>query len=171
MELDATTIAMVILFSTIALVTDLKNRRIPNWLTVSSAIAGLAWHAWSGGLAGVGTSLGGFATGFGLLLLLWAIGGGGGGDVKLMGAVGAWLGAFPTLLVFVGSAGFAIVCTIVLVTLKRMHPAPVGTDQAESQSDAAEGDSKLSSVFNFTVPYALPVAMAVWSLALLNLMK
>jgi prepilin peptidase CpaA len=108
--------------------------------------------------------LGGFATGFGLLLLLWVIGGGGGGDVKLMGAVGAWLGAFPTLLVFVGSAGFAVVCTIVLVTLKRLHPAPV-------ESDQSDGESKMSSAFNFTVPYALPVAMAVWSLAALNLLQ
>ncbi len=171
MELDATTIAMVILFSSIALVTDLKNRRIPNWLTVSSAVAGLAWHLWSGGLAGAGTSLGGFATGFGLLLLLWVIGGGGGGDVKLMGAVGAWLGAFPTLLVFVGSAGFAVVCTIVLVTLKRLHPAPVESDQTDATNDASDGESKMSSAFNFTVPYALPVAMAVWSLAALNLLQ
>ena len=87
MDLNTPTIAAVIVFLTVALFTDLRHRRIPNWLTVSAAITGLIWHVVHSGLAGAGTSLGGFATGFALLLLLWAVGGGGGGDVKLMGGV------------------------------------------------------------------------------------
>ena len=44
------------------------------------------------------------ATGFGILLVLWLIGGGGGGDVKLMGALGAWVGASLIMKVFFVSA-------------------------------------------------------------------
>ena len=73
------TVVGVVTFITIALVFDLKNRRIPNWLTVPTAILGLVCHSIANGIPGVLLSLGGFATGFGILLILWLIGGGGGG--------------------------------------------------------------------------------------------
>lgn len=159
MEFNTPTIVAVIIFSSIALFTDLRNRRIPNWLTVSAAITGLVWHIFQNGLAGAGTSLGGFATGFGLLLLLWALGGGGGGDVKLMGAVGAWLGAFSTICVFIGSAGFAVVCSLVVIMLKRHLPT-----SGKKLSDSNEG-----SVRRITVPYALPVSMAIWCMFVISI--
>ena len=105
---DVIAFVVVILIMSVALVTDLKHRTIPNLLTVSGAVGGLVYHLVTGGLDGLLFSLGGFATGFGLLLLLWLCGNGGGGDVKLMGAVGAWLGAFATLIVFIGSALAAV---------------------------------------------------------------
>ena len=159
MEFSTPMIAAVIVFSSIALFTDLRDRRIPNWLTVSAAVLGLVWHITQGGLAGLGTSLGGFATGFGLLLLLWLVGGGGGGDVKLMGAVGAWLGAFSTVCVFIGSAGFAIVCSVVLVAAKRLRPA----------SDEKLSISNEATAGRLTVPYALPVSLAIWSMFVISI--
>jgi len=76
-------------FTAVAAVSDLRTRRLPNWLTVPAFAAGLLAHTVVNGFAGLGFALLGFATGFGLLLVLWLIGGGGGGDVKLMGALGA----------------------------------------------------------------------------------
>lgn len=90
-----------------ACVTDIKTRRIPNLLTFGAAATGLAYHlAMSGweGLMGAGL---GWLAGVAFLFLPFALGGMGGGDVKLMGALGAWLGATATVWVvlYTGIAG------------------------------------------------------------------
>jgi prepilin peptidase CpaA len=61
-------------------------------LTVPAGIAGVLLHTGFGGLSGAGTGVGGAAVGFGLFFPLFALGGMGAGDVKLMAALGAWLG-------------------------------------------------------------------------------
>ena len=99
----------------VAAVIDVRTRRIPNWFTVPVLAGGLIFHTVTGGWGGLLTALGGFVTGFGILLVLWLMGGGGGGDVKLMGAVGAWLGAWLTLIVFLLSAGFAAFFSLVVL--------------------------------------------------------
>jgi len=95
---------VVLGFTLSAAVSDWRTRRLPNWLTVPAFAAALITHAAISGFAGLRLSLLGFATGFGILLVLWLVGGSGGGDVKLMGALGAWLGPMLTLEVFLVSA-------------------------------------------------------------------
>ena len=97
----------VMLFTAVALVWDVRTRRIPNGLNVLGLIAGVVFHTVQRGGDGLLFSLAGFGTGFGILFLLWISGGGGGGDVKLMGAVGAWLGPNLTLIVFIASGFLA----------------------------------------------------------------
>ena len=162
MELNTVQMMAVIGFATIALVTDLKRRRIPNWLTVTATVLGISWNLSEQGTAGLLMSLGGFATGFGILLVLWLIGGGGGGDVKLMGAVGAWLGAMPTLVVFIVSTGFAVICTITMVTWNRLQSSSTDEPVADEEQSA-------QPIAKVTVPYAVPVAMSIWSLFVLHL--
>ena len=76
---------------------DLKTRRIPNRLTFGAAIAGLAYHVLTGGLAGLGQSAGGLAVGLAVFMIPFALRGMGGGDVKLMAALGAWIGPLDAL--------------------------------------------------------------------------
>ncbi|MCD0462702.1 A24 family peptidase [Roseiconus lacunae] len=159
MDLQPVSILAMIALTSIATYVDLKERRIPNALTVSAALGGVAWGAYSGGLAGLLASIGGFAVGFGILLALWLIGGGGGGDVKLMGAVGAWLGPLPTLIVFLGSTLFAIICTLVLMVWNASASHQGGHPTVLSQDDANE-----PPVAKQSIPYALPVALSIWSL-------
>ena len=71
---------------------DLRTRRIPNGLTLGAAALALAFHAIDGGLGGVGTSVAGWLVGGALLVPLFWLGGMGGGDVKLLAALGAWVG-------------------------------------------------------------------------------
>ncbi|MCC9602745.1 A24 family peptidase [Stieleria sp. JC731] len=169
MELNTITIAAMILFTSVATYLDLKDRRIPNWLTVSAAVLGLTWNVFDSGFAGMVTSLGGFATGFGILLLLWLIGGGGGGDVKMMGAIGAWIGAMPTLIVFIASTVFAVLCTVVLLarSASAQKSMPVPNEGGESSTDDGSG----TVVLQHSVPYALPVAMSVWALLLFHVIR
>jgi prepilin peptidase CpaA len=113
-------------------------------------------------------SLGGFATGFGILLVLWLIGGGGGGDVKLMGALGAWLGPLLTLGVFLGSTLIAVFGMLLLFLITLMQ---VGYSRARKQylvrrtqggvavlaGDPAMAERRARAR---AMPYAVPVALA-----------
>ncbi len=95
-----------------AAVTDFRYRRIPNWLTLSAFVLGLLFRLATGGGAGLLDAGLGFAVGFGTLFVLWVCGGGGAGDVKLMGALGVWLGFSLTLSVLVLSV--VVVCLLSL---------------------------------------------------------
>ncbi len=158
----------VLIFVGMALYTDLKSRTIPNQITVTSFVLALVLHTYFGGWAGFLLSLSGFAVGFGILFLLWVIGGGGGGDVKLMGAAGAWVGALPILIIFIASAVFAVFCTMFM-----MLRNPSSEQVAEASTPGATGDSdsplRSKSKLKQSIPYAVPVAMATVCVVLLLL--
>ncbi len=161
-------IAAVAIFTTTAAVSDFRTRRLPNWLTVPALAAAVVMHVTINGLAGLGFSLAGFATGFGILLVLWLIGGGGGGDVKLMGALGAWLGASLTLQVFfVGTilAGLATCAILVAGTVTRgysnVYRRYVDSGR-NSQKSATEQSRRLQRERRRLMPFAVPVAVGTW---------
>lgn len=146
--------AFVAAFTIAAMVTDLRSRRIPNWLTVSAFVVGVVFHTVVTGWHGTLFALGGFAVGFGVLFVLWSIGGGGGGDVKLMGALGAWLGAKLTVAVFLLSAFMAFFCLLAVMGwgLLNRQPATAGA--------SANGGSE--ALFRKTIPYAIPAGLSAW---------
>ncbi len=80
---------------------DIRTRRIPNYLTLGTALAGLGFqlgcHGWNGLVSG----LLGLFLGLGLLLIPYILEGMGAGDVKALAAMGAWLGPFLTFWLFV----------------------------------------------------------------------
>jgi prepilin peptidase CpaA len=98
-------VAVVVVLA--ACVTDLKTRRIPNVLTLGAALVGFGYHLIVGGWSGLFASLAGWGVGLALFLPLFALRGLGGGDVKLLAALGAWLGPGQTvwLALFTAIAG------------------------------------------------------------------
>jgi prepilin peptidase CpaA len=82
-----------------ACVTDVRSRRIPNVLTFGAAAAAVVVHGLVEGVAGLGASVGGWLLGAALFLPFFLLGGMGAGDVKLLAALGAWLGPRDTLWV------------------------------------------------------------------------
>jgi prepilin peptidase CpaA len=90
----------------IATFTDLRWRRIHNWLVFPFMAAGVAVCGWLHGWQGVGESCAGLALGGGILGLLFLMGGMGAGDVKLCAAIGAWIGPAQLMIALVG-AGLA----------------------------------------------------------------
>jgi len=82
-----------------ACVTDLRSRRIPNVLTLGAAGAALAYGLLTEGLTGLGWAAAGWAAGLAVFLPFFLLRGLGGGDVKLMAALGAWLGPMPVVWV------------------------------------------------------------------------
>ena len=77
---------------TAAVVEDLRNRRISNWIPAFALAGGILVHAADRGLAGLAASLGGALCGFLVFLVFYVLGGMGGGDVKLMAGFGGLLG-------------------------------------------------------------------------------
>ena len=95
--MDSVIVVALMIVLLIAIVTDLHSSRIPNWLTFSAMGFALAGHAWLGSMHGVLFSLAGLGTGLGLFFLIYLAGGIGAGDVKLMAAIGAFVGVYGVL--------------------------------------------------------------------------
>ncbi len=86
---------------------DLRTRRIPNYLTVGTAITGLAYNLAMRGWGGLWDGVLGLILGFALLIIPYIWGGMGAGDVKALAALGAWLGPQQAFFLFcyMGVAG------------------------------------------------------------------
>ena len=81
--------AAIVALAVVASITDIRTRRVPDWLTLPPIAVGLVAFAWRLHWAGVGLWAGGVG-GMALLLAVpWLLGGLGGGDLKMMLALGA----------------------------------------------------------------------------------
>jgi len=110
-------LAGAVLLSLIAGWTDLRSRRIPNWLTVPGLLLGIAANTVLGGWSGLATSLKGVAVGLALLLPFVLLRSLGAGDWKLAGALGAFVG--PKLIdLLVASVFVAGLMAVALVIYK-----------------------------------------------------
>src|SRR3712207_9290397 len=89
--------------ASVAAIIDVRSRRIPNWLTASLVLAGIALNVWRAGLLGVALAAAGVALGLAVLLPVYMLRGIGAGDVKLLAGLGAVLG--PQTLVSVAVYG------------------------------------------------------------------
>jgi|SRR5688572_13274917 prepilin peptidase CpaA len=88
-----------VIVATVACATDLRSRRIPNLLTFAAAALGIGVGAWTGGPEGAMTSSAGWIAGLAIFFVPFVLRGLGGGDVKLLAALGAWVG--PTDVIWV----------------------------------------------------------------------
>jgi prepilin peptidase CpaA len=84
--------AAVAAFIAACIATDIRTRRIPNVLSGAAILTGAALNTVYFGTTGLLGSLAGLLLPIAILLFPFALGGVGGGDVKMMGAVGALLG-------------------------------------------------------------------------------
>jgi prepilin peptidase CpaA len=82
----------LVVLAFLCLVFDLRERRIPNVITLPGAALGLVLNGYLFGSAGLLNSLKGFALGIGILFIPFVLGAMGGGDVKMLGMIGALKG-------------------------------------------------------------------------------
>lgn len=107
-----------VLLALIAGWTDLRSRRIPNWLTVPGLLIGVAANAVFGGWSGLKASLVGAGLGLALLLPFVLLRSLGAGDWKLAGALGAFVGPGVLIDLLLGSVLVAGVMAVGLVIYK-----------------------------------------------------
>jgi prepilin peptidase CpaA len=92
-------INIVLIFFLIACIySDVRYRKIFNWLTMPVVVLGVGGNGLLYGMSGVETSLFGFVTGFLVLFIFYVMGGVGAGDIKFMAAVGSLKGASFVLM-------------------------------------------------------------------------
>jgi prepilin peptidase CpaA len=158
-----------------AAVEDWHTRRIRNWLTFSMILSGFAQSFLSMHQINPGQSALGFAVGFGLPLILFALGAVGGGDVKLLAGVGAWLGAAAVFKVFCAEAIIGMVIVLfqcawhgrlrllgrnsAALAMNLIHLDTVGLEQATLAGQSCRSVDR-------PLPFAVPVLIAVIGLLL-----
>ncbi len=144
--------------------TDFSKRRVPNRLNLALIIAGFAVQGWYFGWSGLGTGLLGLLVGFCLLIVPWLMHGMGAGDVKLMAAIGVWMGPLLTLYSFLLGGligGLAAVVMIVSTGRLRMACANMGVILTKCTNRQLMF-SEFGSVRNFgttsqLLPYGVPL--------------
>lgn len=105
----------VIAVLALASISDIRTRRIPNYLSVALVITSLSVYFWSSGIDGLLFSLKGTGLGFIILFVPYLFGGMGAGDVKLMAGVGAAVGPEQVLLALLFTALLGGVLAIIII--------------------------------------------------------
>jgi len=172
MAFDPIRFAPLLIATAIAAAIDARTRRIPNWLTLALAVAGLivAWLApISGGAFGIGASAKGLGIGCAIPFLCCAISALGAGDVKLLAAIGAWVGAWPILVIMLAAALLGGVLAVVQGLMQRRLALLIGNTTllaANLMSVRRFGVAKVAAMgretptLDNTLPYGVAIAAA-----------
>ena len=158
------------LFTLAAAISDLRFRKIPNKMTAPMCVAGIVYQVAFYRMDGLWTSLLGFAAGFGILFVLWMIATAGGGDVKLMAALGTWLGWLTTLKVLFCSLIFVTTGTIGIVLVGLLSQGLRRTkNQYLTKKETGKGETTAQRQKRRVMAFAVPVALATWCILALQL--
>ena len=161
----------VLLVAFTAVAFDVRTRRIPNVLSFGAAAAALAYGFIEGGLSGAGSAAGAWMLGAALFFPFFAVGGMGAGDVKLMAAIGTWLGPgdvfYAALYAAIAGAVFAVGLalakgclrqTFANVQLLVLHWRVVGFVPHEQLNLGTATSPRLA----YAVPILTGTAAAIW---------
>jgi len=165
-----------------AAVTDLRVRRIPNWLTFTVVLAGVVQSLTPAAVTTIKVSLLGLSAGFAVTFLLYMMGGRGAGDVKLTAGIGAWIGPWPVIVVLMVAALVSLAIALAtsaargrlrelfrstgMMLLRLVHARQLaGLGQAVEHN--REGSSTRSSNLGKPIPNAVSmllatVAVVIW---------
>lgn len=108
----------------IAAATDLRSRRIPNWLVVAGLLAGVTLNVVLAGWSGLLAAALGCALALAVYVPLFILRAMGGGDVKLMAAVGSMAGPQNWLTIFIlASLAGGVMAIIILLSRGALRKA------------------------------------------------
>lgn len=157
----------LIALSLIAAWWDIRHRRIPNWLTISGLVIAFALRS-PAGLGSVTAGILGAVLAFGLALPFFAVGGLGGGDVKLLAAVGAFLGPAHLALALVVMALAGGLMAVVTVVRHRAYKRTLlnvrtivstGLTGGKRRKKGSLALPTLRSADALTIPYGVAIAL------------
>jgi prepilin peptidase CpaA len=156
----------------VATVTDLRTRRIPNWLVFPFLLAGIVVsplrHDWQGnshgfGWHGLGQSLAGLGLGLLINIIPFFMGWTGGGDVKLFAAIGAWVGPeqmFWSIFFTAFAGGSIILCWVAYSGFIKLFTSAAGLFPGGKQRGIALQPALAhASPLGRKMPYAPAIAI------------
>jgi prepilin peptidase CpaA len=164
-------VVFIALTAFVGCIHDLRDRRVPNYLTFGSAAVAIIYALMTAGWSGVGTAIGGWALGVGLFIPFFLLRGMGAGDVKLLAALGAWVGPISLLsLTFYTAVSGGVMALLVVLWRRKLittfenlwlllcHFKVVGLKPMSELS--------LENKNTMSLPYALPIAagtiLTIW---------
>ncbi|WP_460840777.1 A24 family peptidase [Noviherbaspirillum agri] len=116
METDTVRLIGLLALMAVAVLADIRTRKVPNEIVAAGALVGIASGLLPGSI-GLAQSLGGLGVGLAMLLPMYLLRATGAGDVKLMACAGAFLGIkatfFATLFAFALGGVLAILYSAV----------------------------------------------------------
>ena len=176
--------AGLILLISVAAWTDTRRAKIPNRLCVTILVLGLLMNAvragwlasadkplwiFDSGSVGLGIldglffAIAGFLVAFTAMFLIWIFGSCGGGDVKLLAAVGAWVGIGGFLYIWLASALILFIWMAARLVSGGITPRRV--KKTLSKIDAGRrahdrGESQIVRPGKLRVTFSLPLVIA-----------
>jgi len=111
-----------LIVAVIAAVIDVRQHRIPNWLTYSGIAMGIMLRWAFFGWPGLGSAVAGCVLAGGVVFLFYLVRAMGAGDVKLLAALGSLVGSGHVLVVLVATA----ICGGVLAILYAAYRGRMG---------------------------------------------
>ena len=162
--IPSTTIVATLSFVALCIVGDVRTRRIPNLLCGLAIVVGVLLNTAHSGTVGLLASMEGTLAAMALLLFPFSMGGIGGGDVKMMGAIGALLGLHAGIMaLFAGLVFGGVIMAIHLVRLGRLGKtaATVATMVAASFLGRSLDPLRTSAAQPgaITLPYSVPLGL------------
>jgi prepilin peptidase CpaA len=151
-------LSVLSLMLAIAVYVELKERRIPNWLTLSGMALGLL-IAYLNGTAAFFSSIGGLIIGFGFLFIFYVFGGVGGGDVKLMGAAGALMGSALIKPALVYTAFIGAFLAIMMVVWRKDFWTRIGWGMKRLAFWQKNNPAEPAPAAPIAVPYGMAIAL------------
>jgi prepilin peptidase CpaA len=138
----------------------MTTRKVTNRLNLAILLTGLAWRVSFADISTAALGLAGVAVGLAILFVPFAVRWVGAGDVKLLAAVGAWLGPFDAALAgLFGLAGGGIIAVALTVMggarLRREVAATITTSVMTMTAPIAPRRARA-----LVVPLAVPIAAA-----------
>jgi prepilin peptidase CpaA len=142
---------------------DLRSRRIPNYLTFGSAAVAFVYALATAGWSGLAVGIAGWALGIALFIPFFLLRGMGAGDVKLLAALGAWIGPISLLsLTFYTAISGGVMALVVVLWRRKLivtfenlwlllcHFRVIGLKPMS--------DLSLENKNTLSLPYGLPIA-------------
>ena len=140
-------IAPLLALLIVALITDMRDRRIPNLLVLAGLVIGVAGHVWFSGVTGLVLAALGMCVGLLCLLPFYVAGWMGAGDVKLMAVCGAFLGP---VYVVVAAVASLVVGGVIGAVWFFTQLSSTGSDDPQDDADSIS--------MNSGIPYAFAVS-------------
>ncbi|MFS1512615.1 prepilin peptidase [Chengkuizengella sp. SCS-71B] len=115
------------IFILLAFYTDLTRHKIPNVITMTALLSAWLYHIINSGFYGLWFSFMGLFVVMLPMVLLYSIRAVAAGDVKLFGAIGAWVGLKLSLYILVYSILFSVLIGMCILLFKKENWSRIKT--------------------------------------------